>query len=66
MSGNIFDCNSDEFDKTFDLALKEVAESRCNPNNSLDATYLGYCNAVERVGVGLAEAAKDSLKRWGF
>jgi hypothetical protein len=61
MTDKIFDHNSEEFNSTLDVVLKEAAARRLNPNKSPEATYEGYCNAVDRVGEDSAEAAKNML-----
>jgi len=66
MTEKIFDHTSEEFNSTLKVALKDVAAKRNNPNKSFEATYPGYCNAVDRVGRDLAEAARDTLKKSGW
>jgi hypothetical protein len=66
MSEKIFDHTSEEFNSTLDVAIKEVTARRYNPNKSFEATYPGYCSAVDRVGEDLAKAATNSLKKSGW
>ena len=66
MTDKIFDHTSKEFETTLNVALKDVAAKRQNPNKSLEATYEGYCIAVDRVGKDLAKAAKNTLKKSGW
>jgi len=66
MTEKIFDHTSEEFDSTLNIALKDVAAKRNNPNKSFEATYHGYCNAVDRIGKDLAEAARGTLRKSGW
>jgi len=54
----VLDCNSKEYVDVFEKACEVSKMNRENPNKSMSTSYEGYCSAVDRVGPGLAEAAK--------
>lgn len=62
----VLDCNSEEFDASFDAAIKISKARRLNPNKSEISTYEGYCVAVDRVGKDLEKAAKKTIKDFGW
>jgi len=62
----VLDCKSDEYNAVFEEACEISKATRANPNRSTPTSYEGYCIAVDRVGAGLAEAAKKTLKDNGW
>ncbi|GHV17335.1 hypothetical protein AGMMS49938_18070 [Fibrobacterales bacterium] len=64
----ILDCESEEFEEAYRIALAkaEARRKRGNPNASKKATIEGYRRAIERIGPALADATKKALKEGGW
>jgi len=62
----ILDHNSEEFNSAFNEAFEVAQKRRQNPNKSVETSYSGYCNAVDRVGEELGKATKKVLKDFGW